>query len=124
MEWARSFAHAFRAKLVLLHVIDIFSLAEIAPVTGGLDPLPILREQAHKCMSDLKVLVPDAETVVLKGSPRPAIVDAALELHCQIIVMGTHGRSGLGHLLLGSVAEYVVRNSKVPVLTVRIHENR
>jgi hypothetical protein len=39
-------------------------------------------------------------------------VDAALELDCQMVVMGTHGRSGLTHLLLGSVAEYVVRNSK------------
>jgi nucleotide-binding universal stress UspA family protein len=48
-----------------------------------------------------------------------AIVDAALELNCQMIVMGTHGHSGLEHLLLGSVAEYVVRNRKVPVLTVR-----
>lgn len=39
-----------------------------------------------------------------------------------MIVMGTHGRSGLSHLLLGSVAEYVVRYSKVPVLTVRLHQ--
>jgi nucleotide-binding universal stress UspA family protein len=45
-------------------------------------------------------------------------VDAALELNCQMIVMGTHDRSGLEHLLLGSVADYVVRHSKVPVLTI------
>ena len=49
------------------------------------------------------------------------IVDATLELDCQLIVMGTHGRSGLARVLLGSVAEYVVRNGKVPVLTVRMH---
>jgi nucleotide-binding universal stress UspA family protein len=67
----------------------------------------------------LKALIADAQTVVREGSPRPVIVDAALELNCQMIAMGTHGRSGLAHLLLGSVAEYVVRNSKVPVLTVR-----
>jgi nucleotide-binding universal stress UspA family protein len=72
-------------------------------------------------MDGLKQLMPDAETLVREGSPRPAIVDAALELNCQMIIMGTHGRSGLAHLLLGSVAEYVVRNSKVPVLTVRTH---
>ncbi len=70
-------------------------------------------------MGELKALIPDAQTVVREGSPRPVIVDAALELNCQMIVMGTHGRSGLAHLLLGSVAEYDVRNSKVPVLTVR-----
>jgi len=87
---------------------------------AGSDPLPLLREQAQQWMNGLKRLVPDVETLVREGSPRPAIVEAALELDCQLIVMGTHGRSGLAHLLLGSVAEYVVRNSKVPVLTVRV----
>jgi len=119
LEWAKFFADTFRAELVLLHVIDIFSLAETAPSVAGLDPLHLLRQQAHKCMSDLKVAVPDAETVIREASPRPAIVEAAVELNCQMIVMGTHGRSGLAHLLLGSIAEYVVRNSKVPVLTIR-----
>ena len=65
--------------------------------------------------------MPDAEAVIRRGSPRLAIVDAAVELKCQLIVMGTDGRSGIAHLLLGSVAEYVVRYSKVPVLTVRKH---
>ena len=119
LEWAQRLADAFKAKLVLLHVIDIFSLERIGCVTGGVDPIPLLREQVQKCMVDLKTLVPDAQTVILEGSPRPAIVEAALELDCQIIVTGTHGRSGLAHLLLGSVAEYVVRNSKVPLLTDR-----
>jgi nucleotide-binding universal stress UspA family protein len=59
------------------------------------------------------------ETVTLEGAPRPVIVNSATDLRCQMIVMGTHGRSGLAHLLLGSVAEYVVRHSKVPVLTIR-----
>jgi len=121
LEWARSLAEAFGAKLILLHVIDVFSLAEIGCVMGGTDPLHLLREQAHRCMGELKALVPDAQTVIREGSPRPTIVEAAVELNCQMIVMGTHGRSGLAHLLLGSVAEYVVRNSKVPVLTVRAH---
>jgi nucleotide-binding universal stress UspA family protein len=119
VEWARSLADAFGAKLILLHVIDVFSLAEIGWVMGGTDLLHLLREQAHKGMGELKALIPDAQTVVREASPRPVIVDAALELDCQMIVMGTHGRSGLAHLALGSVAEYVVRNSKVPVLTVR-----
>ena len=120
LQWARYLADAFEAKLILLHVIDIFSLAEMGCVMeGGTDPLYLLREQAHKCMGELKALLPSAEIVVREASPRPVIVEAALELNCQMIVMGTHGRSGLAHLLLGSVAEYVVRNSKVPVLTIR-----
>jgi nucleotide-binding universal stress UspA family protein len=117
LEWARSLAGAVGAKLILLHVID--NLAVINDVAGGIDPFYLLREAAHKFMGELKALIPDAQTVVREGSPRPAIVDAALELNCQMIVMGTHGRSGLEHLLMGSVAEYVVRYSKVPVLTVR-----
>jgi len=123
LEWARSLADAFGAKLILLHVIDIFSLAQMGcTMEAGTDPLPLLREQSHRCMSELKSLLPDAETVIREASPRPTIVEAARELNCQLIVMGTHGRSGLAHLLLGSVAEYVVRNSTVPVLTVRLHQ--
>jgi len=119
LEWARSLAGALGAKLVLLHVIDIFSLAEVACVMGGPDPLNLFRDQARKSMGELKALIPEAETAVREGSPRPLIVDTALEMNCHMIIMGTHGRSGLAHLLLGSVAEYVVRNSKVPVLTIR-----
>ena len=114
---ARSLAEAFGAKLILLHVIDV--LTEIGFAMAGTDPFQLLREEADKRMGELKALIPDAETIVCEASPRPAIVDAALELNCPMIVMGTHGRSGLEHLLLGSVAEYVVRHSKVPVLTVR-----
>ena len=121
LQWARSLADALGAKLILLHVID--SVAAVGLETGGVTadfaPLYVLREQAEKRMGELKALIPDAQTVVREASPRPAIVDAAVELNCQMIVMGTHGRSGLEHLLMGSVAEYVVRHSKVPVLTVR-----
>ncbi len=120
LEWARTFAGALGAKLVLLHVINIFSLAETGCVMAGVDPLHLVREQAQRYMDEVKRVVPDAETLIREASPRPAIVDAALELDCQMIIMGTHGRSGLAYLLLGSVAEYVVRNSKVPVLTVRV----
>jgi nucleotide-binding universal stress UspA family protein len=121
LKWARSLADALGAKLILLHVIDTAAVigTEIGGITGDVAPLYVLREQADKRMGELKALIPDAQTDVREASPRPAIVDAALELNCQMIVMGTHGHSGLEHLLLGSVADYVVRDSKVPVLTVR-----
>jgi nucleotide-binding universal stress UspA family protein len=120
LKWARSLGSALGAKLILLHVID--SVAAVGLETGGVTadfaPLHVLREQAEKRMGELKALIPDAQIVVREASPRPTIVDAALELNCQMIVMGTHGHSGLEHLLLGSVADYVVRHSKVPVLTI------
>jgi len=119
-EWGRRLGDAFGAKLVLLHVIDIFGLAELGCRMVGGDPLlPLLRKEASEGMQQWQARVPGVEGVILEGSPRPVIVESAVELQCQMIVMGTHGRSGLTHLLMGSVAEYVVRNSKVPVLTVR-----
>ena len=121
LQWARSFAEAFGAKLILLHVIDAIAEvgADIDGVMTGINWFQLLRDEAHKCMGELKALMPDAQIVIREASARPAIVDAAMELNCQMIVMGTHGRSGLEHLLMGSVAEYVVRHSKIPVLTVR-----
>ena len=123
LQWARSLADAFGAKLILFHVIDHVPgpVAGLGAETVGMAdvaPLYVLREHADKRMGELKALIPDAEIVVREASPRPAIVEAALELKCQMIVMGTHGHSGLEHLLMGSVADYVVRNSKVPVLTI------
>ena len=104
---------------MLLHVIDLFRSAQLGPPVVTVDPLlPILREEAKRQMEQWQTRVQDVETVTLEGAPRPVIVDSAIDLRCQMIVMGTHGRSGLAHLLLGSVAEYVVRHSKVPVLTI------
>lgn len=60
------------------------------------------------------------ETSLYTGSPSREIVRYAEEQDCDLIVMGTHGRGGIDRLLLGSVAERVVRSSSVPVLTVRV----
>ena len=62
------------------------------------------------------------EGEVVDGTPAAEIVAAAEEAGCDLIVMGTHGRGGLDRILLGSVAERVVRSSQVPVLTVRVEE--
>jgi nucleotide-binding universal stress UspA family protein len=58
------------------------------------------------------------ETAVLVGRPEAEIVARATEKHAQLIVMGTHGRSGLAHALLGSIAERVVQHAPCPVLIV------
>ena len=54
-----------------------------------------------------------------EGLPYEEINERAADLDADLIVIGTHGRTGLGHLLLGSIAEKIVRNSRVPVCTVR-----
>ncbi|MCB9708398.1 MAG: universal stress protein [Myxococcales bacterium] len=58
-------------------------------------------------------------THVLEGAPHDSILETAKKLGIDLIVMGTHGRSGLTRFLLGSVAERVVRASPIPVLTIR-----
>ena len=57
---------------------------------------------------------------VVEGEPAPTIATMAAEQHYDLIVMGTHGRTGIAHLALGSVAEKVVRHAPCPVLTVRL----
>jgi universal stress protein A len=59
------------------------------------------------------------ETEVCVAAPGEAIVAAAVKHQADLIVMGTHGRSGISRLLLGSVAEYVLRHAKCPVLTIK-----
>lgn len=61
---------------------------------------------------------------LLEGSPAEQIVRYATANDCDLIVMGTHGRGGIDRLLLGSVAEHVVRTSPVPVLTVRVGDEQ
>lgn len=88
----------------------------------GVDTM--LREEATDAVEGVAAVCDDyevpVETTVLKGSPNREIIRYAESEDCDLIVMGTHGRGGIDRLLLGSVAEKVVRGSKVPVLTVRV----
>ena len=61
----------------------------------------------------------EVAAVLKSGEPRETILAVAKDLDADLIVIGTHGRRGLAHMLLGSVAEYIVRTSPQPVLTVR-----
>jgi nucleotide-binding universal stress UspA family protein len=79
-------------------------------------------EALTRSISDLAVSHKDAgipiETHLTEGLPHERIIAVAEEVGAELIVMGTHGRTGLAHLLVGSVAERVVRASPIPVLTV------
>lgn len=84
----------------------------------------MLREDAEQALSVVRELAEDrdvaVETHVLEGPPQREIVRYAEEEGCDLVVMGTQGRGGIDRLLLGSVAEKVVRASNVPVMTVRV----
>jgi len=77
-----------------------------------------VRELAEARNADVPV-----RTCVVNGSPSRSIVDHARSNECDLIVMGTHGRGGIDRLLLGSVAERVVRAAPVPVTTVRVGDD-
>ena len=112
------------AAIHVLHVIDDSSLTAAYP-DGFYVELPGQREQLiEEASRRLKDIVrtaarPNLTTEVLVGWPVGAIVQDATLRDADLIVMGTHGRSGLAHALLGSVAERVLRTAPCPVLTVR-----
>jgi len=124
---ARELAERLGASIHLLHVLeDPYSTTAYATEVYGYLP-PDIKEnwqrdaEAHMAT----VLTPDERarfkttTAVLFGSPAKTIVEHAQAEGIDLIVMGTHGRGGVAHLFLGSVAERVVRTAHCPVLTVR-----
>lgn len=126
MRFACSLAERFGAELHLVNV-----LSEIIP--AGPDPLlmPVMppqfyQENEDRAKETLRSLVQPSwgkptkiVTSVHWGSPVEAIVDYAREHQVDMIVIATHGRTGLSHVLLGSVAERIVREADCPVLTLR-----
>lgn len=86
----------------------------------------MLYEEGEVAVAEVAALADDAglscEQVIREGTPSREIVRYAEEAGCDLIVMGTHGRGGLDRLLLGSVAERVVRTATVPVLTIRARD--
>jgi universal stress protein A len=121
---ALELARTFGATLSLLHVLEPSPyLGEFTPPTMGADLLGDLERQAS---AELARVLPEAQAAtiavtraVVMGSPSQRIVETAAAEHVDLIVMATHGRTGLSHLLIGSVAERVVRTAPCPVLTIR-----
>jgi nucleotide-binding universal stress UspA family protein len=112
-ELAMSLAQGCHAQVFVVHVIST------AAVMYGPPPdsyIKHLREEL-RCIStsDAKVRV---HHLLSEGDPAAMILAAAKEHHCDLIVMGTRGRSGLNRVLVGSVAEQVVRKAPCPVVTV------
>jgi nucleotide-binding universal stress UspA family protein len=81
-----------------------------------------VKEDAEKrlaaALAEVRKAIPEARSVLGFGCPWQAILDVSKEIHVDLVVMGTHGRRGVAHALMGSVAEKTVRLSAVPVLTV------
>lgn len=124
LKYGRALTEAFGATLHLLHVVqDPYTqpwAAEAFPTPLG----EMLAQWEDQARQRLATLLPDGDRTgaviaTIVGSPFYEIVRYASEQQIDLIVIGTHGRGPLGHMLLGSVAEKVVRKAPCPVLTVR-----
>jgi nucleotide-binding universal stress UspA family protein len=125
---ALELAKKFGAKLSLLHVVEL----PLYPVEGYVPPslsTTFLEDLERQATEDLAQVVPEAEAagveverLIAVGTPYRTIIDTAEAERVDLIVMATAGRTGFSHLVLGSIAERVVRTASCPVLTIRPHE--
>jgi nucleotide-binding universal stress UspA family protein len=126
MDHAISLAKDYNAKLILLYVIQDISIAEwyIPSSISVTDLVEDMQKSAWKEMekwnAEVAAKVKDVEQMVIRGVPFVEIIKAAKNKNADMIVIGTHGRTGIDHMLFGSTAEKVVRKAPCPVLTVRI----
>ena len=131
LTYGRALARNFGATLHLVHVVG-----NVNALVYGADAyavsMPELQEEIEQAaraqLASLLVdndrpALPTRQALLTSNVPAAAIVDYAGREHIDLIVSGTHGRGGVAHLLMGSVAERVVRTAPCPVLTVRHPEH-
>lgn len=125
--YAAALARRLGAKLVLLHVVASEALENLAKAHFPPHPVDLVyedlglkvREQFVKDVAPGVRKTLETETLVLPGVPFLEILRVAGVRRVDLIVMATHGRSGLSHALMGSVTEKVIRRAPCPVLSIR-----
>jgi nucleotide-binding universal stress UspA family protein len=121
--YATALARQFGATITLIHVPHNYGVAD------GMIPVDANWEAVHCGMKELEILrltVGDAapcEVLLRTGVPHTEILQAAKELNSDLIVISTHGHTGMTRVILGSTAERVVRHASCPVLVVREKEH-
>lgn len=114
-------AHQLDATAALLYVVD--TSKAIGNIDAGILPeqaMIVLKKEVEQTLDELAAMY-NGSTILKfmpEGHPTKDILMTAEIWEADLIVMGTHGRTGLMHLLVGSVAEYVVHHSKIPVMVV------
>ena len=127
--YAVELAGAFDAKVLLCHVVEGDSiLSQIPPGGEGYFPPNVAEIQKQNAQNLCERILADsplenAEIRIAAGKPFVEIIRLAREENADLLIVGTHGRGPIRHMLLGSVAERVVRKSSCPVLTVREGEH-
>ncbi|MGH9141151.1 MAG: universal stress protein [Vicinamibacterales bacterium] len=131
LTYGRALARNFQATLHVVHVVGSISTlvygAE-AYVVSTPEMQQEVEEAARKQLTELLIdndqsPLPARSAILTSNAPATAIVDYAARERIDLIVTGTNGRGGVAHLLMGSVAERIVRTAPCPVLTVRHPEH-
>ena len=131
LNYAIAFAKEFKTKLCVLHVIEEVATAMYFDMLQAPPLMQLMADIEDKAKKALADLVPEdvkteieVELLIRKGVPFLEIIRCAEQIKADLIVCGTHGRTGLKHALFGSVAEKVVRKAPCPVLSVRHPEHK
>jgi nucleotide-binding universal stress UspA family protein len=127
LTWAVRIATQSQAKVTLLYAVPIFARLSYTEVPALMDIPKIERQLVAEGEAQLRKFISahnfgpvPVQPRALLGEPFTVICRAAEEEHVDLIVMGSHGRTGLSHVFLGSVAERVVRHAPCPVLVARL----
>jgi len=131
MDYACSLATEYKAKLCILHVIEEVSGAMYFDMLQTPPLAELMKEIEAQARAALVEVLPreikekiEVEYLIRRGVPFLEIVRCADEIDCDLVVCGTHGRTGLKQALFGSVAEKIVRKAHCPVLSVRHPEHK
>ncbi len=122
VQLATSIAQSNESKLIFLYV----AMQEL-PRSSGYAAIEV-ESSIEEEKKQFEAIIPtdpsvEFESIFIRGNPMEDIVRIAKEQNCDLIVMTTHGRSGLTRLLLGSVAEHVIRHAPCPVLSLKTPAN-
>jgi len=122
-DYAAELAKVYNAKLSLLHIVEQAAYPSVYGVDPMTPELPNVEARAREAMEELadriRPQAPDVRTVVTMGYAAREIVDYVEDHNVDMVVMATHGRTGLSRFVIGSVAEKVVRTAPCPVFTLR-----
>ncbi|MEX2190602.1 MAG: universal stress protein, partial [Bacteroidota bacterium] len=123
LQYAEDIAEHFGAEITVLFVAEIDDPQAKFRKAGKENDKVIKSALAHLLL-DHNVVTQSLKIEIRHGSPAAEIVKASRDLHTDLIIMCTHGRSGFSHMLMGSVAEKTVRLAACPVLTIKPDEFR
>lgn len=129
LKYAVTFAELFKSELIVLHIVE--PIVYPADFSFGQVSIPAMEEEIRKHSEEqLNELVQKeipagirATPVIRVGKPFIEIVEVAKSENADLIVISSHGRTGMDHVLFGSTADKVVRKAPCPVLTIRPHEH-